>query len=193
MPDINPSHLILLDRDGVINEDSDAYIKHPDEWQAIPGSLETISKLNRHDIKVIIVSNQSGLGRGLFDKNTLDAIHQKMHLQLAVLGGHITDIFYCPHKPDEDCVCRKPKTGMLDAIENKYGISLKNVPFIGDTDKDIALANVKGCLPILVKTGKGQSYFENNKALLSKTLVFDNLQQAGDYLLTQHFKTNPAN
>jgi len=188
MSDINPSHLVLLDRDGVINEDSDAYIKHPDEWHALPGSLETISKLNQHQIAVIVVSNQSGLGRGLFDHKTLDAIHEKMHQQLSRLGGHITEVFYCPHKPDENCNCRKPKTGMLDAIEKKYNLSLVNVPFIGDTDKDLELAKAKGCLPILVKTGKGKNYYENQKTQLENTLVFDNLEQAGDYLLAHRFK-----
>ncbi len=187
---INPGHLVLLDRDGVINEDSDNYIKHPDEWQAIPGSLETISKLNKANIAVIVVSNQSGLGRGFFDQAALDAIHRKMHFQLSALDGYITDIFYCPHKPDENCLCRKPKPGMLDEIEKKYSLSLTNVPFIGDTDKDLALAKAKGCLPVLVKTGKGKTYFETHKTELKSSLVFDNLQKAGDFLLMNHFKMN---
>lgn len=188
---LDPNKLLLLDRDGVINFDSNAYIKSPEEWHAIPGSLETIAKLNAANIDIIVITNQSGIGRGLFDKSTLNAIHEKMCRQLALLNGSIKDIFFCPHTPDDVCKCRKPNTGLLEAVENKYGISLKNVPFIGDSQKDLELAYKKQCLPILVKTGKGKDYFEHqfkSDPWQSDSLVFDTLEAAGNYLLEQHFK-----
>jgi D-glycero-D-manno-heptose 1,7-bisphosphate phosphatase len=184
---LDPKHLVLLDRDGVINEDSDAYIKSADEWLPVPGSLETIAKLNQHNIAIVVITNQSGIGRGLFSEQTLMAIHDKMNKSLELMGARVDDIFYCPHSPEQNCACRKPKSGLLDALEKKYALSVKDVPFIGDTDKDLALARSKGCLPVLVKTGKGEAYFNLHKDALADCLVFDNLQQAGDYLLNNYF------
>lgn len=187
---LNPNKLVLLDRDGVINFDSDAYIKSPGEWQAIPGSLETIAKLNAVNIDVVVISNQSGIGRGLFTENTLHAIHKKMCQQLALLNGSIKDIFFCPHTPADACKCRKPNTGLLEAVENKYGISLKHVPFVGDSQKDLELAYKKKCLPILVKTGKGNDYFEHqfkSDPWQGNSLVFASLEAAGNYLIEHHF------
>jgi len=187
---LNPKKLVLLDRDGVINIDSDAYIKSPEEWHAIPGSLEAIAKLNHAGIKVCIITNQSGIGRGYFDKNTLDAMHEKLQQELMLVGGEISDIFFCPHTPDEKCLCRKPNVGMLEQLEEKYNISVKDVPFIGDTNKDIELAHRKNCLAFLVKTGKGQKYYNEGfqkSAWLNTTKVFDNLLSVSNHLLEQHF------
>ena len=148
--------LIILDRDGVINYDSAAYIKNPDEWRPIPGSLEAIARLNQNGYHVVIATNQSGVGRGLLDMATLNAIHDKMHKALAQAGGRIDAVFYCPHAQDADCGCRKPKPGLLEDIARRFNTDLANVPCIGDALRDLqAAAHVKAT-PILVLTGKGQ-------------------------------------
>lgn len=187
---INPNKLVLLDRDGVINFDSDDYIKSPAEWKAIPGSLEAIAKLNKAGIKVCVITNQSGVGRGYYSVETLEAMHCKMRDELQVLGGEITDILFCPHTPDQICICRKPNTGMLDLLEKRFKISVAGVPFIGDTAKDLELASRKSCKPILVKTGKGQAFFDADFASspwIDTTTVFDDLARACEHLLNHHF------
>ena len=133
--------LIVLDRDGVINEDSDAYIKSPEEWQPIPGSLEALARLRRAGWTVVVASNQSGLGRGLFDAATLEAIHAKMALAVEAAGGHIDGLYFCPHSPDDHCLCRKPKPGLLRAIAADYHMSLDGVPAIGDSLRDLRPAH----------------------------------------------------
>lgn len=145
--------LIILDRDGVINEDSDAYIKSPAEWRPIPGSLEAIVKLKHAGFRVVVASNQSGLARGLFDYDTLFAIHDKMARMLADIGTQLDGIFFCPHGPDDDCGCRKPKTGMLDDIARRFGRSIRGTPFIGDSATDIQTAQAFGARPVFVQSG----------------------------------------
>ncbi|MDV3238697.1 MAG: D-glycero-beta-D-manno-heptose 1,7-bisphosphate 7-phosphatase [Gammaproteobacteria bacterium] len=147
--------LVILDRDGVINEDSDAYIKSPDEWIPIPGSLEAIARLNRAEYRVVVASNQSGLARGLFDADTLSRIHEKMHRALADVGGAIDAVFFCPHGPDDECDCRKPRPGLLQDIARRLNVSLRGVPAIGDSLRDLQAARSVGAQPILVLTGKG--------------------------------------
>ncbi|MDD2929853.1 MAG: D-glycero-beta-D-manno-heptose 1,7-bisphosphate 7-phosphatase, partial [Sideroxydans sp.] len=129
--------LIILDRDGVINYDSDQFIKSPDEWKPIPGSLEAIARLNQEGYRVVVATNQSGIGRGLFDMPTLNAIHDKMHKSLAQVGGRIDAIFFCPHTNEADCSCRKPKSGMMLEISARYGIGLAGVPAVGDSLRDL--------------------------------------------------------
>jgi len=147
--------LVILDRDGVINYDSDDYIKSPDEWQAIPNSLEAITKLNQAGFRVVIASNQSGLARGFFNIDTLNKIHAKMNRELAEFGGTIEAIFFCPHSPRGICNCRKPKPGLYHEIAQRLGIHLTGVPAIGDALRDIQAATAAGASPILVRTGKG--------------------------------------
>lgn len=147
--------LIILDRDGVINEDSDDYIKSPDEWIPIPGSLNAISQLNHAGYRVAVVTNQSGIGRGYYDIDTLNQMHKKMYHLLNDHGGHIDAIFYCPHKPDDNCDCRKPKPGLLNSIAERYQTDLAGVPYVGDSIVDMQAANTVGATPYLVKTGKG--------------------------------------
>lgn len=174
--------LVILDRDGVINEDSDAYIKSPQEWIPIPGSLEAIARLNRADCRVVVASNQSGLARGLFDLDTLNLIHEKMHKALAEVGGSVEAIFFCPHGPDDACACRKPKAGLFEDIGRRLGISLEGVPAIGDSLRDLEAAAAVGAQPILVRTGKGI----HTLAKLGKDTrvpVFDNLAAVVDRLL----------
>lgn len=177
--------LIILDRDGVINEDSDAYIKSPDEWRAIPGSLEAIAQLCKHQYHIAIATNQSGLGRGYFNMQTLKAIHEKMLKQLQTHAGHIDFIAFCPHIPEDDCNCRKPKPGLFHQIEKHFSQPLTHVPVIGDSLGDCQAANSVGATPILVKTGKGQRTLTNNPNLAKEIKVYDDLSSAVTYLLQQ--------
>ena len=148
--------LVILDRDGVINLDSDQYIKSPEEWKPIAGSLEAIALLNQSGFRVVVCTNQSGIGRGLFDMDTLNAIHDKMIRALAQIGGHVDAIFFCPHTNADECDCRKPKPGMLREIEARFNISLTDVPAIGDSLRDLQSAIAVGAKPMLVLTGKGK-------------------------------------
>jgi len=187
---LHAEKLVLLDRDGVINFDSDNYIKTPEEWIPIPGSLEAIAAFNKAGIEVCIITNQSGIGRGFFDLKTLNAMHLKLDRLLKPLGGKIFHVYFCPHLPEDNCKCRKPSTGMLDSLEKDFNISLFNVPFIGDSKKDLELAYLKHCLTILVKTGKGQDYYQSNfssSPWAQSTRVFENLEQASKQLLATHF------
>lgn len=174
--------LIILDRDGVINHDSEHYIKSPDEWAPIDGSLEAIVKLNQADYTVTVATNQSGVGRGLYDLATLEKIHEKMQQALAKLGGKIDRVFFCPHVPDENCNCRKPKSGMYQQIAQHYNCSLNDVPVIGDSLRDIQAAQTEKCYPILVLTGNGIKTLAQNKDLQGVT-VFPDLAAAVDALL----------
>lgn len=148
--------LVILDRDGVVNQDSDAFIKTPEEWVPIPGSLEAIGRLCRRDFKVVIATNQSGIAREYLSVDTLNRIHTKMLDHLAKKGGKIDAIFFCPHEPDDDCECRKPKTGMFKSIANRLKVKLTDVPCIGDSTRDLEAAIGVQASPILVRTGKGE-------------------------------------
>lgn len=175
---------IILDRDGVINYDSDEYIKSPDEWVPIPRSLEAVAALNRAGFRVIVATNQSGIARGLYDLDMLDQIHEKMMRELAAVGGYVEEIFFCPHHPEEGCPCRKPKPGMLHAISQKYTLSLPDIFFIGDSSADMGAAEAAGCKPILVKTGNGRKTLERDPALLVVP-IFADLEEAVQYVLAQ--------
>ncbi len=166
--------LIILDRDGVINEDSDDYIKSPDEWHAIPGSLEAITTLSQNGYQVIIATNQSGIGRKLFTIDDLNAIHLKMKSHLAQYGGVIDAIFFCPHQPKDDCNCRKPKPGLYNDISERLRVSLNKVYCVGDKMTDIKAIQSAGGKPVLVRTGKGQS--EIDQGLVPSGIpVYDDL------------------
>jgi D-glycero-D-manno-heptose 1,7-bisphosphate phosphatase len=146
--------LVILDRDGTINRASDEFVKSPEEWHPLPGSLEAISRLNHAGFHVVLATNQSGLGRGLFDMAALNAVHSHMLKALAAAGGRIDAIFYCPHAPDEACTCRKPAPGLLQQIAERYGIDLAGVPYVGDSLRDVQAAQAAGCEPHLVLTGR---------------------------------------
>lgn len=155
MPTTAP-RLVILDRDGVINHDSDAYIKSPDEWQPIDGSLEAIGRLCAAGYRVVVATNQSGIARGLFDLATLGAIHSKMHQCAAQAGGHIDAVFFCPHAGSMQCECRKPKPGMILEILRRYDAVPDEVFFIGDSLRDVQAAAAAQCRPGLVLTGNGR-------------------------------------
>ncbi|HEY5293224.1 MAG TPA: D-glycero-beta-D-manno-heptose 1,7-bisphosphate 7-phosphatase [Burkholderiales bacterium] len=148
--------LVILDRDGVINLDSEQYIKSPEEWTPIAGSLEAIARFTQAGFRVVVATNQSGIGRGLFDMATLNAMHDKMHKAVNQLGGRIDAVFFCPHAQDAGCACRKPRPGMLLEIAERFNIPLAGVPAIGDSLRDLQAASAAGARPILVLTGKGE-------------------------------------
>jgi D-glycero-D-manno-heptose 1,7-bisphosphate phosphatase len=177
--------LVILDRDGTINQDSDDYIKSPEEWLPLPGALEAIARLNHAGWHVVIASNQSGLGRGLFDLATLNAMHTKMHKLLGAVGGRVDAVFYCPHTPEEGCRCRKPLPGLFEQIGDRYSVDLSAVHAVGDSLRDVQAAASAGCKPHLVLTGKGEVF--RHRALSAdfpaKTRLHDSLMAFADYLL----------
>ncbi len=183
------SKWIILDRDGVINEDSDEFIKSAQEWRALPGSLEAIAKLNAAAYRVVVISNQSGLARDLLTEKTLGNIHQKMLGELADKGGEIARIYYCPHGPDDNCDCRKPLPGLFEQFATEFHIDLSNVYAVGDSLRDIESANTAGALAVLVRSGKGLRSLSALKKTeaddpLRKVPVFDDLAAFTDQLLS---------
>jgi D-glycero-D-manno-heptose 1,7-bisphosphate phosphatase len=181
-PHTRQAKLIILDRDGVINYDSEQFIKSPDEWRAIPGSLEAISRLNHAGFRVVVSTNQSGLGRGLFDMATLIAINEKMYKSLAQVGGRIDAIFYCPHTADSACECRKPKPGMFIEIGNRFGVDLTGVPCVGDSVRDLQAAAAVDAQPILVLSGKGEKTLRDG-VFPANTIIFPDLAFVATALL----------
>lgn len=176
------SPLIVLDRDGVINQDSDNFIKSPEEWIPIEGSLEAITRLNQAGYRVVVATNQSGIARGLFDLDTLMAIHEKMNRLLAKLGGQIDGVFYCPHGPDDDCRCRKPQPGMFEEIGQRFDTAMHDTLSVGDSLRDLLAARAVGSTAFLLRSGKGE------RTLLDPDLpkdieVFDDLSAFVDFLL----------
>ena len=178
-------NLVILDRDGVINEDSDEYIKSPEEWVPIPGSLGAIARLCRSEHRVVIVTNQSGIARGLFTLDTLNRIHVRMLEHIQRKGGAIDAVVVCPHGPDGDCNCRKPKPGMLLDLARRLNINLHGVPMVGDSIRDLEAAQAAGAQPVLVRTGKGEKSLAQlpTSALPADTPVYDDLAGfANDFL-----------
>lgn len=175
--------LIILDRDGVINEDRDDFVKSPEEWIAIPGSLEAIAQLNQAGYQVVVATNQSGVARELFTLGVLGAIHEKMQKLLSVAGGEIAHIYFCPHGPDDGCDCRKPKAGLFQQIANDYEGDLAGVPAVGDSLRDIQASQVLGCQPYLVRTGKGERTLAASKEALQNVPIFNSLLDVVHHLL----------
>ena len=181
-PHTRQAKLIILDRDGVINYDSDQFIKSPEEWRPIPGSLEAIARLNHAGFRVVVATNQSGLGRGLFDTAAMIAVNEKLHKALAHVGGRIDAVFYCPHPADSDCSCRKPKPGLLIEIGRRFGVELTGVPCIGDSLRDLQAAQAVGAQPILVLSGKGEKTLREG-SFPDNTVIFPDLAFAAAALL----------
>lgn len=176
--------MVILDRDGVINQDSKTYIKSPEEWHPIEGSIQAIANLSKAGFKVVLATNQSGLARKLFSTSDLTNIHQKLISLVSQANGSIDGIFYCPHSPEANCSCRKPKTGLLVQIENKFNYSLESVPFVGDSVKDIQAGKSFGCKPMLVLTGNGSSSLKELQAVGEIDFgVFSNLAEASKYII----------
>lgn len=179
--------LVILDRDGTINADRDDYVKSPEEWIPLPGALEGVARLNECGFHVAVVTNQSGIGRGLFDMATLNAMHLKMHGLMAEVGARVDAIFFCPHGPSEDCSCRKPKPGLFAQVGQRFGVNLKGVPAIGDSLRDLQAAAAVGCETHLVRTGKAESLSDEAAAELAAkvpgTFVHADLRAAADWLI----------
>jgi len=178
---LSPGSLVLLDRDGVINVERSDYVRRASEWVALPGSLEAIARLSLSGARVVVVTNQSGLARGLFSETDLERVHRKMVEALRSIDGAIEGIFYCPHHPDANCPCRKPRPGLIHQAEQACGISAKGAPMVGDRLSDLEAAQAAGCRPILVRTGQGEAQVE--EATRRGIPVFDSLSVAVDALL----------
>lgn len=178
-----PYSYVMLDRDGVINYDAESYIKSPEEWKPIPGSLEAIALLNNNGYKVVVITNQSGLNKGLYSKKMLEAIHKKMQYLTKKKGGKIEAIYFCPHGPDDDCQCRKPKPKLLQEFAKTINKPLSEIYFIGDKLTDVQAALAVGAKPIIVKTGQGETTLKNNPKLNYPT--FDNLSDAAQFIVSK--------
>lgn len=174
--------LVLIDRDGVVNEDSDDYVKSVAEWRPIPGSLEAIARLCAAGFTVAVVTNQSGVARGLFDCDTLDAVHAEMRRRVEAAGGRLAGVFVCPHGPDEGCACRKPAPGLLQEAARALGLPLEGAVFVGDKPADLEAARRAGCDFVLVRTGKGAAAVRDGRVPDSAT-VLDDLAAAADHLI----------
>jgi D-glycero-D-manno-heptose 1,7-bisphosphate phosphatase len=177
--------LVILDRDGVINKESDAFIKSPQEWVPLPGSLEAIARLTKAGYTVVVASNQSGIGRGLFTAKTLEDIHEHMKVEVTKAGGKIDSIFICPHKPEDNCDCRKPKPGLFHRIMAYYVMPMRGVPAIGDSLRDLEAARAAGARPILVRTGRGEITLKELGANAAFTEVYPNLNSVVTQLLSE--------
>jgi D-glycero-D-manno-heptose 1,7-bisphosphate phosphatase len=182
-----PLKLIVLDRDGTINEDRDDFVKSPDEWVPLPGALEAIARLNHAGWHTVIATNQSGLARGLFDTGTLNAVHVKMNQALMRFGGRIDAVFFCPHGPSEGCACRKPLPGLFELIGERYGVDLDQVPVVGDTLRDLQAGAAAGCRPHLVRTGKCAVLTDDEVQVLARqvpgTVVHADLGAFAEHLI----------
>ncbi|NWK78605.1 D-glycero-beta-D-manno-heptose 1,7-bisphosphate 7-phosphatase [Aquitalea sp. LB_tupeE] len=174
--------LVILDRDGVINEDRDDFVKNTMEWVPLPHSLEAIANLTQAGWRVVVATNQSGLARGLFDVHALNAMHEKMHRLVGQTGGRIDAVAYCPHGPDHGCECRKPLPGMVLELAERFNVKLQGLPLIGDSLRDLESVAAVGGQPILVRTGKGMKTLEKG-GLPEGTLVFDDLFDAAEHLI----------
>jgi len=172
---------VILDRDGTINQDSDQYIKSPEEWKPIKGSMEAIARLTQAGYRLVVATNQSGIARGLFDMTTLNAIHDAMHRAVVQAGGRIDAIFFCPHAADSECDCRKPKPGMLLEIGRRFNVPLEEVHMVGDAARDLQAAATAGAKPVLVLTGKGKKT-QAAGDLPQGTLVFDDLAAFAEHI-----------
>jgi D-glycero-D-manno-heptose 1,7-bisphosphate phosphatase len=176
--------LIILDRDGVINVDSDDFIKSPSEWAPIPGSLEAIARLKRAQYQVVVATNQSGVARGLFDMDMLNTIHMKMIQGIRQRGAELDGIFFCPHGPDDGCDCRKPKAGLFEQIADRLKVNLNGVYAVGDSERDVLAAKKAGAQPVLVLTGKGKKTLKSSSHI-ADVPVYNNLAEFTDALLNQ--------
>ena len=176
--------LIVLDRDGVINQDADSYIKSADEWIPIPGSVDAIAALSQAGYTIAVATNQSGISRKYFDEFELAAMHQKMCSLVEEAGGKIDGVFFCPHLPEDACDCRKPAIGLLKQIECEFGTSVEGVPFVGDSTKDLLAAKLAGCQPVLVRSGKGErTLAQSSESELDGVAIFPDLSSFSAALL----------
>ncbi len=179
--------LVILDRDGTINHEREDYIKSADEWVPLPGALDAIARLNHAGWHVVVATNQSGIGRGLFDMVALNAMHAKMNQMLARLGGRVDAVFFCPHTPEDHCSCRKPQPGLFQMIGQRFGHELQGVPMVGDLPRDVLAAQSVGCEPHLVRTGQAATMSEAELTVLRRRVpdhtIHPDLSAFADFLI----------
>ena len=179
--------LVILGRDGILNEFRDDHVKAPEEWYPIPGALEAVSRLNHAGWHAVVATNQSGIGRGMIDMASVNAVHADMLKQLQAVGGRIDAVFFCPHTPEDQCDCRKPLPGLMRDIGKRYGIDLKHVPLVGDTLRDLQAAQAAGCEPHLIRSGRasvlGPELVELMVDQVPGTRVHDDLAAFAEHLL----------
>jgi len=179
--------LVILGRDGILNVYREDHVKSPDEWQPVPGALEAVARLNHAGWHTVVATNQAGIGRGMIDMASVNAVHLHMMQRLAAVGGRVDAVFFCPHTPEEDCDCRKPKPGLMRQIALRYGIDLRTVPMVCDTVRDLHAARSAGCEPHLVRSGRAAGLTDAQVAeivaLVSGTEVHDNLGAFVDFVL----------
>lgn len=179
--------LVILDRDGTINHEREDYIKSADEWVPLPGALEAIARLNHAGWHVVVATNQSGIGRGLFDMAAMNAMHAKMHQMLARQGGRVDAVFFCPHTPEDLCTCRKPQPGLFKMIGERFNVALEKVPMVGDLPRDVLAAQSVGCEPHLVRTGQAASMTEPELVALRKQVpdltIHPDLSSFADFVI----------
>ena len=187
--------LLVLDRDGTLNRSRDDYVASPDEWEALPGALEAVARLNQGGWRVVIATNQSGIGRGTFDMAALNAIHTKMHRQLAAVGGRLEAVFFCPHVPEDGCHCRKPEPGLFEQIGQRFGIPLVDVPVAGNALRHVRAGAAAGCPTHLLLTGQSEHLREVDAAAIDappNTRLHEDLSAFADWLLARDAATDAA-
>jgi D-glycero-D-manno-heptose 1,7-bisphosphate phosphatase len=186
--------LVILDRDGTINHERDDYIKSSEEWVPLPGAMEAIARLNHAGWHVVVATNQSGIGRGLFDMAALNAMHAKMHQLLAKQGGRVDAVFFCPHTPEDQCICRKPQPGLFNMIGERFGVALDGVPMVGDLPRDVLAAQSVGCEPHLVRTGQAASMSEAELIELRRQVpdltIHPDLSSFADFVILRDRKSH---
>jgi D-glycero-D-manno-heptose 1,7-bisphosphate phosphatase len=186
--------LVILDRDGTINHERDDYIKSSEEWVPLPGAMEAIARLNHAGWHVVVATNQSGIGRGLFDMAALNAMHAKMHQLLAKQGGRVDAVFFCPHTPEDQCSCRKPQPGLFNMIGERFGVALDGVPMVGDLPRDVLAAQSVGCEPHLVRTGQAASMSEAELIELRRQVpdltIHPDLSSFADFVILRDRKSH---
>lgn len=179
--------LVILDRDGTINHERDDYIKSSEEWVPLPGAMEAVARLNHAGWHVVVATNQSGIGRGLFDMAALNAMHAKMHQILARHGARVDAVFFCPHTPEDQCSCRKPQPGLFNMIGERFGVSLDGVPMVGDLPRDVLAAQSVGCEPHLVRTGQAATMTEAELVALRRQVpdltIHPDLSSFADFVI----------
>ena len=179
--------LVILGRDGILNVYREDHVKSPDEWEPIPNALEAVARLNHAGWHTVVATNQAGIGRGMIDMASINTVHQRMMQRLAEVGGRLDAVFFCPHTPEDDCDCRKPKPGLMKQIAQRYGIELRTVPMVADTLRDLQAAHAAGCEPHLVRTGRAAALTDKQVVDIVQqvpmTEVHDNLGEFVDFLL----------
>ena len=192
---MHTTKLVILGRDGILNEYRESHVTAPEEWLPVPGALEAVARLNHEGWHVVVATNQSGIGRGMIDMNAVNQVHAHMHRLLQAQGARLDAVFFCPHTPEDECDCRKPKAGLMHDIGRRYGVDLRHVPMVGDTARDLLAAQAAGCQPHLVQTGRAAGLgAEQVQAMLSGVnggRAHAHLGAFADYLL-QHGENGDA-